>query len=129
MTRILCPVLVGREAERGRLEALLESARRGRGSVVFLCGPAGMGKSRLAAEVAGRAAALRMPVLQGRSVPSRVPVPYRPIAEAPPVVIAEALLRALRNLAPEAGCLLVLDDLQWADPETLHAFDYLTATT
>src|SRR5579884_146993 len=169
MTRILCPVLVGREAERGRLEALLESARRGRGSVVFLCGPAGMGKSRLAAEVAGRAAALRMPVLQGRSVPSRVPVPYRPIAEAlvaaspdapvaapgtgsgfeaalativpawqgeattaaaaSPVVIAEALLRALRNLAPEAGCLLVLDDLQWADPETLHAVEHLADHT
>lgn len=162
MTRILCPVLVGREAERERLETLLDGARRGRGGVAFLSGSPGMGKSRLAAEAAAGAATRGMAVLKGRCVPSHVPVAYRPLAEAlldagagaagteasgfdaalaavvpawrtpgtgaaaeSPVVVAEALLRRLRTQRPGRGCLLVVEDLQWADPETLDAVEYL----
>lgn len=163
MTRILCPVLVGRDAERARLDAALDGARRGRGGVVLVSGAAGIGKSRLGAEAMAGAEARGMAVLLGRSVPGGVPVPYRPLAEAliaapqaaaargtaeagfdaalgaivpawrapsgtlpaeSPVVVAEALLRRLRA-ASTRGCLLVLEDLQWADPETLHAVEYL----
>jgi len=43
----------------------------------------------------------------------------------PPVVFAEAVLRVLAAVAEPAGCLLVLEDLQDADPETLVVLDYL----
>ena len=37
----------------------------------------------------------------------------------------EAVLRLLRALSGEAGCLLVLEDLHWADRETLALLEYL----
>ena len=45
-------------------------------------------------------------------------------AEISPLILAEALIRLL---APRgtAGTLLVLEDLQWADPETLAIVEYL----
>ena len=41
------------------------------------------------------------------------------------VVLGEAVLRLLRVLSPDAGCLLVLEDLHWADRETLALLEYL----
>jgi len=46
-------------------------------------------------------------------------------AEASLVVVAEAVLRLLRVLADGRACLLVLEDLHWADPETLAVVEYL----
>jgi DNA-binding CsgD family transcriptional regulator len=42
-----------------------------------------------------------------------------------PVLLGEAVVRLLVALAGEAPCVLVLDDLHWADPETLAVVDYL----
>ena len=39
--------------------------------------------------------------------------------------LGEAVLRLLRVLYPDQGCLLVLEDLHWADPETLALLEYL----
>ncbi len=41
------------------------------------------------------------------------------------VFLGEAVLRLLRALSPEAGCLLILEDLHWADRETLALLEYL----
>ncbi len=41
------------------------------------------------------------------------------------VFLGEAVLRLLRALAPRAGCVLVLEDLHWADQETLALLEYL----
>jgi DNA-binding CsgD family transcriptional regulator/tetratricopeptide (TPR) repeat protein len=41
------------------------------------------------------------------------------------VVVAEAVVRLLRAVGRPTGCLLVLDDLHWADPETLSIVEYL----
>ncbi|MEV4319071.1 AAA family ATPase [Actinocrispum sp. NPDC049592] len=41
------------------------------------------------------------------------------------VVLGEAVLRLLRRLGRERGCLVVLDDLHDADAETLAVLDYL----
>jgi DNA-binding CsgD family transcriptional regulator len=41
------------------------------------------------------------------------------------VFLAESVLRLLRALSPEGGCLLVLEDLHWADRETLALVEYL----
>ena len=52
MADLLCPVVIGREAESGALRSALAAAGDGAGAVVFLTGEAGIGKSRLAAELA-----------------------------------------------------------------------------
>ena len=60
----------------------------------------------------------------GRLVPE-----WRRPQEAPAdvslVFLGEAVLRLLRVLSPTAGCLLVLEDLHWADGETLALLEYL----
>lgn len=163
----VCPVLVGRDVPFGVVDALARSAAAGRGSTCVLIGEPGIGKTRLAAEI-GRAAAHRgSVVLRGRSVPTSVPSPFRPIAEAlsavtrgqsppdvdelapfrgalgrlmpdwrtgtdveidaaePLVAVAEGCLRLLRWLGRSGGCVVVLDDLHWSDPETRAVFEYL----
>jgi DNA-binding CsgD family transcriptional regulator/tetratricopeptide (TPR) repeat protein len=43
----------------------------------------------------------------------------------PLVVLGEAVLRLLRQLGGATGCVLVLEDLHWADRDTLGVLDYL----
>jgi predicted ATPase len=49
--------------------------------------------------------------------------------ETSDVVIAEAVLRFLMATSGTAGCVLLLEDLQWADPETLSVVEYLAGNT
>jgi predicted ATPase len=65
MGRVLCQVLVGREQELFQLEDALLAAHRGDGRFVALGGEAGMGKTRLASELAKRATRLDWEVLSG----------------------------------------------------------------
>ena len=80
--------LVGRDAELTVLERALAAARDGTGAAVTVLGPAGSGKTRLLAELAGRAAGV--PVLQVRASAA---------AEAVPGVVVAALVRAGLALA------------------------------
>ena len=41
------------------------------------------------------------------------------------VFLGEAVLQLLRVLSADAGCLLVLEDLHWADRETVALLEYL----
>ncbi len=41
------------------------------------------------------------------------------------VLLGESVLHLLRLLAPDHGCLLVLEDLHWADRETLALLEYV----
>jgi DNA-binding CsgD family transcriptional regulator len=168
---LLCPVVIGRGAETAALRSALSAAGDGAGGVVFLAGEAGIGKSRLAAELAGQARAGGMRVVAGRAVPAGAASPYRPLTEAllqglrefpfpaddsltpwgpalraivpampgagggrggeepgghSPAVRGEAVLRLLHRLAGPAGLLLVLEDLHWADPDTLAVLEYLS---
>ena len=60
----------------------------------------------------------------GRLVPQWREVGSADAAESI-VVVAEGVLCLLRCLSEGAGCLLVLEDLHWADPETLAIVEYL----
>ncbi len=48
-----------------------------------------------------------------------------PAVPPAPVVLAEAMLRVLRWLSPERGAVVVLEDMHWADRETLAVLEYL----
>ncbi|MDP8910051.1 MAG: AAA family ATPase, partial [Chloroflexota bacterium] len=156
--------VVGRDPELDHLRAAVDAAIAGFGSMVFLVGEAGIGKSRLAAEVASDAARRGLAVLRGRAVPTSTPVAYRPLAEAlcsvvragvvasddvgeyrrtlsrlvpewqteaplavddSVVALAESVLRFLRVAGGSEGCVLVLEDLHWSDPDTVRVTEYL----
>jgi DNA-binding CsgD family transcriptional regulator len=61
----------------------------------------------------------------GTLVPHWAAGPAFPAVPPPPVVLAEAMLRVLRWLSPGHGTVLVLEDMHWADRETLTVLEYL----
>ncbi len=79
---MLCPRLVGRDEQLFVLEAGLLAAHRGESRLVALGGEAGMGKTRLASELANRAQRLGWTVLWGACSEAELPVPYLPVVEA-----------------------------------------------
>jgi class 3 adenylate cyclase len=82
MDRVVCPVLVGRESEVTELEDALLAANRGDGQIVLLAGEAGVGKSRLAAELERRAKKIGMTTLSGGCSEADLALPYLPFLEA-----------------------------------------------
>ncbi|HEU5267595.1 MAG TPA: AAA family ATPase [Jatrophihabitans sp.] len=51
-----------------------------------------------------------------------------PLADASPVLLGEAFVRLLRLGADGRGCVVVLEDLHWADHETLAVLEYIADT-
>src|SRR5919109_235082 len=82
LERALCPTLVGREEQLFALEDALLAAHRGESRFVALGGEAGMGKTRLATELAKRARRLDWEVLWGACSEAELPLPYLPLVEA-----------------------------------------------
>ena len=76
------PLLVGREPELARLAAVLADVRAGRGRLVTVVGEAGVGKSRLLAEVAAAAERAGTRVLLGRAWEPEQILPFAPWVEA-----------------------------------------------
>ncbi|MFD0346060.1 ATP-binding protein [Kitasatospora aburaviensis] len=64
-----------------------------------------------------------LPVL-GRLVPEWA---IGDVCDRSPIVLAEAVVRLAAACGRERGCLLVIDDLHDADPETLAVLEYLAA--
>lgn len=82
--------LIGRDDEIARLGALLERARGGEARAVLLAGDAGVGKTRVLDEIAGRAARSGMTVLTGHCVDlGDVGLPYLPFTEVLGVLAAD----------------------------------------
>jgi DNA-binding NarL/FixJ family response regulator len=75
------PVLIGRQVEVASLHALVDLAGKGQGQTVLLGGEAGIGKSRLAAEVKAEALARGFLVLQGSCFPNDRSAPYAPLLD------------------------------------------------
>jgi DNA-binding CsgD family transcriptional regulator len=132
---------VGRARELGELGSALASAREASGTTVLLAGEAGIGKTRLASELAGRARDAGFDVLLGRSIDLvGIELPYQPFAEAlrplgtprqagptarSQLRVFEETLTLLTDRASHAPVLLVLEDLHWADTSTLDLVVFL----
>jgi DNA-binding SARP family transcriptional activator len=76
------PPLRGRDAELAVLRAALDAARAGRGGVAAVAGPAGIGKSRLAAELVDAAAAEGARTASGAALDLDSGPPYAAWSEA-----------------------------------------------
>ena len=135
-------VFVGRLHELGELERALETTRAGSGATVLVAGEAGIGKTRLATELAGRARDAGFDVLLGRSIDLiGTELPYQPIVEAlrplgdplrvdagragSQLQVFEEALALLTERAASTPVLLVLEDLHWADATTLDLVVFL----
>jgi len=155
--RLLCPTVVGRDAELAAAAHAFAEPRAGR--VIGIVGEAGIGKSALLHIARARTGAATV-VLEGRAVANGRP--FGPLADlavaaladgadatdasmgslrpgiAPllsdfevgggagdvhPVLVAEALATLISTL--RVPTVVVLDDLHWADPDTLEAIDRL----
>ena len=140
---------VGRERELRELTAALDAARSGRGSIALIGGEPGIGKTRLASELADLAADRGLPTVWGRCPEGGAP-PYWPwtqilrtlgiagdevapllgsVAEttADPATRFHSLDAAARALVGAGPAVLVIDDAQWADPASLEVLVHLGA--
>jgi DNA-binding CsgD family transcriptional regulator len=124
---MVCPVVVGRVPHLAALAAHLEAARDGRGGTVLIAGEAGIGKSRLVAELRALATARGMHVLAGRCFePDRV-LPYAPLLDLLRALLAErpdgSVVQAFAALAPELAHLLPGDARVRTDAARTGALD------
>ena len=155
VARRLDTPLVGRRAELDVLLAELERATADRCCrVVTIVGEPGVGKSRLAAELVATAGEDAL-ALEGRCLPYGNGITYWPLRELVNGLDLDAVLgddaarerileavgraeprsrtdeiyaavrRLLERLAQDRPVLLVLDDVQWAEPAFLDLVDYL----
>ena len=128
--------LVGRGRELVLLEGWLDRARAGVGRLVLCAGEPGIGKTRLAQELADRARADAVPVAWGacteaedapalwpwRQVLSRIGVDLAAVLSGAAGSVedrfraVDAVGRALRDAARPDGLLVVVDDVHRADP-------------
>jgi len=92
--------LVGREIERGRLRRALDAAIEETGSVVIVTGEAGMGKSRLAADLAGEAARRGARVLLGQCHETDQILAFGPWVEALRPARVDRMIELLDDLGP-----------------------------
>src|SRR5262249_12028332 len=131
--------LVGRRRERERLWRDYEDAVADRACHLFtLLGPAGGGKARLVADFLARAGA-EADTLRGRCLPYGEGITYWPVAEIlsslaldPGTVIGSSpadtqvgFRRLLEERAAARPQIVVLDDLQWAEPTFLDLVEHI----
>jgi len=82
--------LIGRERELGRILALVSAVMEGRGRLVMVVGEPGIGKTRLAQEIALEARERGFLVATGRCYEQEQGVPFHPFLEALPIAYAAA---------------------------------------
>ncbi|MBV9922098.1 MAG: AAA family ATPase, partial [Pseudonocardia sp.] len=138
-------MLHGRRAElRELMGATAAAIKGGRGLIALIGGDAGIGKTRLAAEVAERLRADGITVawaacprdggappfwpwaqlLDRLGRPAALAAPDQTAADHARFLVVEAVRAALEAVSP---VLLVLDDLHWADDASLHLLSALGA--
>jgi DNA-binding CsgD family transcriptional regulator len=132
-------VLLEREAQLAAVEACLSGAVKGSGSLVFIGGEAGVGKSSLVETVAARASDGGFRVLVGACDALSTPRPLGPVHDLAAALADDAftrqllaepkafeLLAALLAILRQGGpWLVVIEDLHWSDAATLDLVRYL----
>lgn len=165
--------LIGRDKEFEVLKKLLIQTSESEGQTVFIAGEAGIGKSRLVAELEKYARNKKITMLSGRCTFKQGVQPYQPFVEAiknyfdikgvgtddrlrefvrekapeltnrlpllrmflnikedDDVVLEskeqlwEAIFNLIVSISRERAIILFLDDMQWADEDTLNLFYY-----
>ena len=141
--RLVTPPIRGRTGELKVIAASVTALVQGRGGVLVIEGPPGIGKSRLLTEVMALADTVGVRTLFGEAFEYQQTVPFFSLFMAtlradPPVGDAEALRRlggsadlrywvvgdladAIRAAAAETPLAIVLEDIHWADNSTLVA--------
>ena len=141
--RLATPPIRGRAAELKVIGALVTALVQGRGGVLVIEGPPGIGKSRLLTEVMALADKSGVRALFGEAFEYQQAVPFFALFMAtlgadPPVGDAEALRRlggsadlrywvvhdladAIYAAAEQTPVAIVLEDIHWADNGTLLA--------
>src|SRR6266516_3964083 len=129
---LVCPVLIGRTAELAALCLLMDRAKSGQGQVALVSGEAGIGKSRLVAEVKTYAASHDFLLVQGSCFPTDHAIPYAPLLDllrsflsshpsALPAPEVKQVVQAFLPLLPDLGYLFAggtpLPTLSSFDPE------------
>ena len=101
---------VGRESERAELRRLLDQSAKGRGALALIGGEPGVGKTRLAEEMALEARQRGLLTLTGHCYETEGAPPYIPFVEvvegSARVVTPKALRSALGDSAPEVAKLM-----------------------
>ncbi|HUG06024.1 MAG TPA: AAA family ATPase, partial [Candidatus Limnocylindria bacterium] len=80
--QIVCPIVVGRDAEHARFGEILSLAAEGRGQAVVLAGEAGVGKSAFVRDSIAAASRVGFRVLYGATLESDKGLPYAPFVSA-----------------------------------------------
>lgn len=142
---------VGRSPELAALRQLLNRASQGAGEAAIVQGEAGIGKTRLLAEIAAAATEEGFQVLSGATDelsqdrplaalieafglhvdstdPQRAEIARLIVADAVPFAAVDLSFRVitaavslLQRLATESPVVVAVEDLHWADPATLRA--------
>ena len=128
-------------AELEQLERALDATRAGSGATALIAGPAGIGKTRLASELASEheprvrdpPRALDRPRRDGTALPAfrrgpacaRAPLAGRGTAPGSQLSLFENTLDLLTERTATAPLMLVLEDLHWADVSTLDLVVFL----
>jgi DNA-binding NarL/FixJ family response regulator len=116
-TPIICPVLIGRTHDLTHLCWLVDRAKSGQGQVALVCGEAGIGKSRLVAEVKTYAGSHDFLLVQGSCFPTDHAIPYAPLLDllrscltshslAKPGPEVQQVAQAFLPLLPDVGHVL-----------------------
>ncbi|SRR6266545_5296070 len=138
--RLAAQPLLGRDEELAVLEAGLEDALAGRGRMFVVVGPPGAGKTHLGDEIASRAKARGASILWGRGWDGGGAPPYWPwrqaIRDLPEPQgddsegrfrFFETVTELLRSEAERSPLMLVLDDLQAADEDSLLLLEFVAS--
>jgi DNA-binding SARP family transcriptional activator len=116
------PPLLGREIELARLHAALAASRVGDGSLLVIHGEAGIGKSRLIAELVSAADREGVRVVVGHAYEGERELPFGLWVDAIRQTLATSTLAALSGLSPESRSELArlvpeLDESRPSPPE------------
>jgi DNA-binding CsgD family transcriptional regulator len=147
--RLVTPPIRGRADELQVIDALVAGLAQGRGGVLIIEGPPGIGKSRLLSEVLALADKRDVRTLFGEAFEYQQAVPFFSLFMAtlradPPVGDVEALrelggaadlrywvvrdlAEAISATAAETPLMILLEDIHWADNGTLLALRSMAA--